>query len=641
MIFREIPLNKLKLSPLNMRQGDVDTSDLVASFTGIKKFLQNLRVTEEKTEAGKPTGFYLVHVGGRRLRAANIMADKKVWKKTHPVPCTICENEAEALEESVAENFQRLDPSPAERFKAFKALADQGQSPAEIADRFGLSELIVRRRLKLAVVSPRLFELFESGEISIEQMQAFTVSDDHAAQEAAWFDAPSHGRWAHDIKRALTKGEVSSSDDPVAAFVGLDAYAAAGGSVRQDLFAHVDGSGYLNDVGLLERLAYAKLEEAAEPIRAEGWKWVETRLRLEYDFSQTHGRVYPVAPKVALTEEQQALLEDLTAELEAACEGDDYDAQDDLQKQIDALCSGDGEAAFTDDQKALAGVIVTIARDGVRIERGYVKPGADTKALKTLQRAADQAGEGGDALGAVAANAPKTRADGLSAALVENLTAHRTLALRATLMDNPRVAMVATVHQLVTLAFYKQPYGATPLTAVVVTGDPQLNVMGHGDDLAQGIAAQAISARREALAASLPTDHAGLWSYLAGLSDEGLASLLAFAVSQQVYAVNQGTTYSRERVLASDDLARDLGLKMADYWAPDAAFFARIPKAEILTAMKEGADVGLSPELDKMKKGDLAARAAQVLDGKGWVPDVIRTPPRVKLDAGDNIAAAA
>lgn len=630
MIIREIPLNKLKLSPFNMRQGDVDTSELVAGFQAGQDFLQNLRVTEEIGEGGKATGIFLVHVGGRRLRAANEMVELKLWKKTHPIPCAICPDAATAIAESITENMQRLDPHPAQRFKAFKALADTGKSPSDIADYFGISELIVRRRLKLAVVSPRLFELFERDEISFDQMQAFTLSDDHAAQEAAWFDAPAHSRWAHDIKRALTRGEVDSESDPVAAFVGLKQYQDAGGAIRQDLFANVDGNGYLSDAALLDRLAYAKLEEVAEPIRAEGWKWVETRLKLDYDYAQTLGRVHPVAPKAVLTQEQEEELERLTADFEAVSEEGDYHAEKALQAQIDALTSGGAAPAFSAEQMGLAGVIVAVGRDGVRIERGYVKPGADAKALKEMQRAAEQTGHGADAVGSVAAAAPKTRADGLSAALVENLTAHRTLALRAALMDNPRAALVASVHQLVTLVFYRQPYGGTPKTAVVLSGvDQQSDVMGFGDDLAECVAARAIDARRVELKALLPDDQAELWGFLMAQPEDVLAGLLAFAVSQQVYAVNQGTQDSRARVAASNEVARAVSLNVADYWSPDAAFFARIPKAEIMLAMKEGAGVALSPELDKLKKGDLAARAAQVLDGKGWVPEVIRTPPRL------------
>ena len=45
--------------------------------------------------------------------------------------------------------------------------------------------------------------------------------------------------------------------------------------------------------------------------------------------------------------------------------------------------------------------------------------------------------------------------------------------------------------------------------------------------------------------------------------------------------------------------------------------------------MREGAEVEVTPDLEKMKKGDLAARAVEVLEGKRWVPEILRTPPAV------------
>lgn len=625
MTFQEIPLNKLKLSPANMRQGDVDCGDLVASFSAPQgTILHNLRVTVE-TANGKPTGFYLVHVGGRRWRAANQMVELKRWKKTHAMPCVICADERAALEESVAENMQRLEPSAAERFKAFKALNDQGTSPAEIADRFGISELIVRRRLKLAVVSPRLFELFERNEIDLEQMHALTLSDSHEEQEAAYFGLPESSRWAHAIRSQLTKAEIPT-DAFVCTFVGLDAYTAAGGAVRQDLFARVDGSGFV-DRALMERLAIEKLEEAATPVRAEGWKWVEAHVSIDYQFRDACSRVYPVASTATLSVAEQEQLDELEADLQAAEVDKDYDATEALQARIDELRSACGPAAFTPEQMAIAGAVVTIERGQLVITRGFVKPGADTKALKALQRTADKDGAG-DSVGEVAASAPRNRADGYSAALVENLTAHRTLALRATLMNSPRVALAATVQQLLILALYKKPYGATALTSVaLVCGEPQMNVMGFGEGLADTPAAKAIEDKRAELLALLPESEDDLWDFLVSQDTETLSMLLAFAVSQRVFAVDQGSSYSRERVRASNDLARAVDLDMADFWEPDAAFFARIPKAEVVGAMGEGAGVGVTPALEKLKKAELAEQAAAALQGKRWIPDVLRTPP--------------
>jgi len=58
-------------------------------------------------------------------------------------------------------------------------------------------------------------------------------------------------------------------------FVGLDAYEAAGGGIRRDLFAQDDGGVYVTDTTLLETLVRQKLDEHAATVKAEGWAWVD------------------------------------------------------------------------------------------------------------------------------------------------------------------------------------------------------------------------------------------------------------------------------------------------------------------------------------------------------------------------------
>ena len=64
-------------------------------------------------------------------------------------------------------------------------------------------------------------------------------------------------------------------------FVEIDAYQAAGGVMRVDLFSD-DGGGFVTDAALLNELATAKLGTIADSYRAAGWKWVETRPRCDY-----------------------------------------------------------------------------------------------------------------------------------------------------------------------------------------------------------------------------------------------------------------------------------------------------------------------------------------------------------------------
>jgi ParB family chromosome partitioning protein len=124
---------------------------------------------------------------------------------------------------------------PADQFAAFHALAESGRGVEDIAARFGVTASVVRQRLKLAGVSPRLMEVYRANEMSLDQLMAFTISDDHAAQEAAWFDQPDYNRSPSDIRSGLTAAQVEADDRRVR-LIGLDAYLAAGGCMNRDLF---------------------------------------------------------------------------------------------------------------------------------------------------------------------------------------------------------------------------------------------------------------------------------------------------------------------------------------------------------------------------------------------------------------------
>jgi ParB family transcriptional regulator, chromosome partitioning protein len=105
-------------------------------------------------------------------------------------------------------------------------------------------------------------------------LQAFTVSSDHAAQEAVWEQTPSYNRHPQTIRRLLLAGDMAATDR-LARFVGVPVYEAAGGSVRRDLFAEGEQGVYLCDPIKLTQLANEKLAAAAEELKADGWKWVE------------------------------------------------------------------------------------------------------------------------------------------------------------------------------------------------------------------------------------------------------------------------------------------------------------------------------------------------------------------------------
>lgn len=120
-------------------------------------------------------------------------------------------------------------------------------------------------RLRLAAVSPRLTTAYREGQLTLDQLMAFAVSEDHTRQEQVFDALPPFSVNPGYIRRAMVEAKVPAQDRR-AVFVGLDTYEAAGGTVLRDLFTE-DGGGWLEDVGLLDRLAVEKLQAEAGRVR--------------------------------------------------------------------------------------------------------------------------------------------------------------------------------------------------------------------------------------------------------------------------------------------------------------------------------------------------------------------------------------
>lgn len=232
----DIPLSKLSLSQSNVRRikAGVSIEDLAEDIAR-RGLLQGLSVRPIRGEDGAETGRYEIPAGGRRFRALELLVKQKRLAKDAPVPCIVREDGI-AEEDSLAENVQRAPLHPLDQFRAFQALRDKGQSEEEIAAVFFVSVSIVKQRLKLAAVSPRLLDIYAEDGLTLDQLMAFTVSDNHERQEQV-FDSLTHSydKQPHAIRRMLTEHTVRASDKRVR-FVGLDAYIEAGGTIMRDLF---------------------------------------------------------------------------------------------------------------------------------------------------------------------------------------------------------------------------------------------------------------------------------------------------------------------------------------------------------------------------------------------------------------------
>jgi len=603
-----IPLNQLVPSAANVRKtaSTAGIGELAASISA-HGLLQNLQVGRA------PKGKFAVVAGSRRLAALKLLVKQKRMDKDAEIPCHVLDGE-DAGEISLAENTQREPMHPADQFEAFYGLTQRGKGVEEIAARFGVSVAVVRQRLKLAAVSPRLMQLYREEELSLDQLMAFTVTDDIVAQETVWFETLGWQRDPNNIRRALTAAHVEA-DDRRALFVGLETYKQAGGHIALDLF-QPEHRGYLVDVPLLDRLVAEKLKQEADPIRAEGWRWVEIMPQFDYAERQMFKRV--PASTEALSPEAQGELGRLQAIYDGLLEehGDDPDQEiveqlDSLSDQMEAISAQ--AQTWTSADKALSGAIITLERNGsLLVERGFVRV-EDAKRVFAAR-------EGGKAL------EPVPPANGLSARLVEDLTAERTAALRAVMMDNVKIALAALAHALALRVFYeREAIEQSCLDLALVSRD----LGSSGQVAGSSQAVQVIQTRRQEWQSRLPEDAADLFGWVLAQPESAVADLLAFCAAQSLDAVRSKQDCANTPHLAhADRLAETLGLDMARWWEPSAdRYLSRVPKALVLEAVAEGVSPQASQNLASLKKNILVLRAEERLKGKGWLPTVLRAPP--------------
>jgi ParB family chromosome partitioning protein len=612
MTITMIPLSKLIPSAVNVRKtgATAGIAELAASIKA-HGLLQNLQV--RPAEGGK----FEVVAGRRRLAALKRLARNKDIEKLVEIPCQIIE-EGDAAEISLAENVVRLPMHPADQFDAFRGLAETGKGPEEIAARFGCTPATVRQRLKLASVSPRLMKIYRAGKMDLDQLMAFAISDDHAAQETAWFKQPEWNRDPATVRRVLTSAHVEASDRR-ARFVGIEAYTAAGGHILRDLFAEAH-EGYLTDPALLDQLAVERLEREAETIRAEGWKWVEITPDLDYAAFRGFGRVHPQVPP--LDTEQQAEFDRLSAAYDALAEEHGEDVPEPVAAEMETLANQIGalsqrQRCWRPEDIARAGAIIGIGHAGrLAVERGLVRP-----------EDVAEAGEVGETVRGERRSGTANRQSGdLSAALIEDLTAQRTAALRTMLADNPDVALAAVVHAMALPLFYDRFGAKSCLWLQLETTD----LRGTTEGIEDAPAMRALAEHHAQWSRRLPEADDELWAWCLGQDTDARLTLLAYCAACSVDAVRKPNHPADAQLAHADQLATALSLDMTQWWQPTAGnYLGRVSKQRILEAVAEGVSPEAAENLSKLKKDALVAHAEQRLAGTGWLPVLLRSPSSV------------
>jgi ParB family chromosome partitioning protein len=653
-----VPLNKLLVSPLNVRKSGGENVDELAALIASQGLLQNLVAVPHTTKKGKATDKFEVVAGGRRLRALIKLAQVGTLAPDEQILCKLVSRQG-ALAISAAENSGREAMSAADTVQAFADMVNNGATVEEVSVCFGITPLTVRRRLKLATVSPRLFDLFREGTVSLEQMMALAVTDDHGRQEAAWEGAHEWDRQPHALRRALL-GQARSVSDPLVRFVGLDVYEAAGGVVVRDLFAQdEDESAHVADAALLDLLVKEKLAGLAADVKREGWGWTETAPSFGYSernrFREARaGRREPTSDEATRIEQVTRQRDEASTALEALYDaegGEDDSDSDGTREKAEALekAIDDAEAelrtihagmeAWSAEVMAHAGAMVSIDHRGeVQVLRGLVRP-EDRE-----QAAAAQAGQRKES-GATECDADEDDSSrhhysdsgmrGLDASvgkarpefsdpLMRRLTAHRTKALQVLVADNAQVALAVLAHTMVQQVIENRSIYRHQGSADITVRSCDARLTTDADDLEASPAWVKLRATVEAWGDRLPGDTDRLLPWLIGQPQETLVDLLALCTA---LTLDAGVTRGLGN---SEVIAEAVGLDMADWWAPTAgAFLAHVPKAKLADAVREAVSEDEATKLGKLKKGDAVAKAEALLASTRWLPTPLRSTKAV------------
>ena len=668
---RDIPFDRLRLSQSNVRRvkAGVSIGELAEDIVR-RTLLQSLNVRPILDVDGQETGQFEVPAGGRRFRALELLVKQKRLAKDAPIPCVVkaANDDVSAEEDSYAENTFREQLHPLDQFRAMQAMVAKGQDIEAIAAHFLVTPAVVNQRLKLAKVSPKLHEVYAEDGMTLEQLMAFSVSDDHERQEQVWeLLAHNYNRSGAYIRQKLTENSVRVADKRVR-LVGVEAYVEAGGGVMRDLFEDDDG-GWLTDPALLDRLVTEKLQAEGEKIGTEGWKWVATAVDLPWGVTNGLREIDGVpVPRTPQEDAQLAKLEAEAEEIEAEW-SNDPNVPDEVHERIAAIDAEIGALVerpltFDPEEVARAGVFMSIEVDGsLCIERGYVRP-EDEPVVASEDGEAD-AGSGAQGQsadedsdvpnGAAATNVvPIDAAPGgdeeedgeilkpLPDRLVAELTAWRTLALRDAFAQNPSTAFAAVLHAFVLSTFYmasRESCLELALSKVSFGFAPS--------GLRSCAPAKAIDERHKRWAERLPDSDKDLWDALLQFDGAEQAALFAHCVSQALNAQHEVvpkydngriSKHSVERRIAhSHVLARAVGLDLIGAgWRPTVeGYFRSVTKPRILADVTEAKGPKFAGMIDHLKKGDMANEAERLLEDAGWLPEPMRTPQLLDALAGD------
>lgn len=613
-----IALKNLLPAATNVRKGPlVNIEGLATSIleTGLQQSL--------KVEPADKGTFRVIN-GSRRYAALQHLLKAGSIKDQYEVPCIV---EADELvskdEQQLVENMERCALNPVDEYEAFaKIIADESATPADLAKRFSTTERHIKQRMRLGTLADPIRESLREGKITLDVAKQFAAVADKERQQNV-FQVISETRnlqyvqpWQ--VRQMITEASYEANH-PLVQFITVEAYEEKGGQADDDLFQDVTR---LTDGALVEAMALAKLQKIADEIcQKEAWGWGDATLEDPNSFGHSDLRINSYTR--ALTEEEQNEYQTITDKL-LDMEDDDltpeqlteYNALEERLDEITQLATSYNAA-----EKAIAGVRVSVTDDGQpNISRGWVKED-DIKRLEVLR-------ETGAEKKKAAKKEPAKKP--LNALLVEDLTAERTYAARLALLANPQYAVDLALFSLAR-AVESQTSGALfmPITPASV-----------GTSGKHTIAAQATigKARGQLNKSWCDKPYMESFELFRALTDDEKNAWAAFAMQRQINGT-ANWSWDGGKPTDFDQFAAFLGADIRASFTPDADFFQRYTKDQLLDVAEQVGGGSFRNYMVSLKKGDMVSAIAGVFDGtvddygqeaiekaKTWLPSKMDFP---------------
>ncbi|EDR1382425.1 ParB/RepB/Spo0J family partition protein [Salmonella enterica subsp. diarizonae serovar 61:r:z53] len=547
--------------------------------------------------------------GGGRTKAIGLLVEEgKVnpdheWISYKAVPREL----ARAV--SLTENGRHRAMHPAEQIAGFRALAEEGKTPAQIGDLLGYGVKHVQRMLKLAGLAPVILQALAEDRITTEHCQALALEDNPDRQvqvyEAACREGWNNKPEVRVIRNLITDSQVPTLNNSKYAFVGEKAF--SGDEIRADLFSDEQG-GFVDKLAL-DTALLEKLQWVAECLKeAEGWAWCAGRMEPVSRYGEDT-EVYRIQdePDAVYTEQEQQRLDELQElydENQTAS-----DETDTMESEIEAIECAAQLRAWTLEMRAQSGVVVSWRHGEICVQRGV--------SLREQTETEDE-----PAQVPVYERQPEP-VDEISVPLLTRMCAERTLSVQAALMQQPEKSMALLAWTLCLNVFSS---GAYNRPAQISLNCKHYSLTKDAPSGESGVAFVTLSQEGKRLETLLPEGWTQDFTTFFTLSAKDLTALLSFCTACSLDGMQMrgagGTTRS-----PLDKLEIALAFHLRDWWQPTKAdFFTGLKKPQIIAALNEAGLTGAARDAEKMKKGDAAELAEDKMRDNRWVPVWMRAP---------------